>query len=751
MSSQTIKLRSDVLITGQNAGDQEICILKDPVTERFFRFKEVEGFILRQLDGVATNDEIIRGVQQRFNFDLSKENLEQFLERIRKIGLLDDNSSRPTSEKRFRNRIRGDIFYLRVKIFNPDRLLDRLNRMFGFAYTKAFLVFSICCFVAAVGINISHWPEITHSLGTMFRFHSLFAAWVVVLSVILIHELSHGLTCKRYGGNVPEIGFLLIYFMPAFYCNVSDAWLIREKSKRLLVSFAGAFSEITVWSLATIAWRVTEPNTFINFASLIIVVTSGFKQLFNMNPLIKLDGYYLLSDYLEIPNLRAKASTYLRNLYRSLWHPAASYLHTLTQREKKILFLYGTLAGVYTTWLLGYFILNFGGYLIARYQGWGFAAISIIVIRMNRNPLRKMFAPLSLPPWAHTTYARFKSQRKSVKIILVLSVLLLLGYFISMQLTVSGDFVILPVQNADVRTEVEGIIATIYHDEGDVVEKGMPIADLSGRDVRAELGKVKAQIEEKSAKLKLLEAGARPEELTLAKTVVEKADERLKYAKKDLEMDRTLMEKEIISAKQFAQSEGLVALREKELQEVRDQLKILLAGSRKEEIDATKAELGSLQAQERFLDEQMKSLTIVSPISGIVTTHKLREKIGQNVNKGDLIAKVYELKNVEAEIAIPEKEIADIRMGARVLLKAQAFPQENFEGVITSIAPTAAKQADRGDERSITVVTRLENSSMLLKPEMSGNAKIYCGEQRLISIVARRFVRFFRVEFWSWW
>src|ERR1051326_3727050 len=96
-------------------------------------------------------------------------------------------------------------------------------------------------------------------------------------------------------------------------------------------------------------------------------------------------------------------------------------------------------------------------------------------------------------------------------------------------------------------------------------------------------------------------------------------------------MDRVLKEKEIISAKQYAQSEGLVGLREKELQEAQDQLQILLAGSRREEIDATKAELGSLQAQERFLNGQLNLLTILSPISGTITTRKLHEKIGQRI------------------------------------------------------------------------------------------------------------------------
>ena len=751
MSSPLVKLRSDLLIRESSAGQEPELVIKDPRTGRFFRFKEVEGFILQRLDGATSSEEIVRSVRERFQSDLSTEHLEQFLQRIRRIGLLGGGSSAPGSKKGFWSRIQGDIFYLRMKIFDPDRLLDRLNRVLGFAYTRTFLAFSIFCFILAVGISITNWHDIMRELGTAFHSHSLFTAWIVVLSVIFIHEMSHGLTCKRYGGNVHEIGFLLIYFMPAFYCNVSDAWLIPEKSKRLLVTFAGAFSEITVWALAAIVWRVTEQYTFIHFASLIVVASSGFKQLFNMNPLIKLDGYYLLSDYLEIPNLRAKGSAYVKSLFTSLWNRGATFRSGLTQRERKILFVYGVCAATYTTWLLSYFLLNFGNYLIITYKGWGLAAISLIAIRMNRNPLRRMVSAFTPLRPSQTAAGRYTLRKKPLMMIAAVIVLLLLSYILSAQLTVSGNFVILPTQHADVRAGVEGIIATVYHDEGDKIEKGAPVASLSDRDVRAELEKVTSEIQEKEAKLKLLEAGTRSEELTLAKTVVAKADERLKYARKDLEMDRVLKEKEIISAKQYAQSEGLVGLREKELQEAQDQLQILLAGSRREEIDATKAELGSLQAQERFLNGQLNLLTILSPISGTITTRKLHEKIGQNVNKGDLIAEVHQLSSVEAEIAIPEKEIADVQTGQKVVLKARAFPEMGFEGVVSSIAPVATKNDEAGGERTILITTKLENSSFLLKPEMSGNAKIYCDQRRLIDIVGRRFVRFFRVEFWSWW
>ena len=99
---------------------------------------------------------------------------------------------------------------------------------------------------------------------------------------------------------------MLIYFSPALYVNVSDAWLFPEKSKRLWVGFAGPYFELFLWALATWVWRLTNTDTAINFVAFIVMLTSGVKTLFNLNPLIKLDGYYLFSDWLEIPNLKGK-------------------------------------------------------------------------------------------------------------------------------------------------------------------------------------------------------------------------------------------------------------------------------------------------------------------------------------------------------------------------------------------------------------------------------------------------------------
>jgi len=109
------------------------------------------------------------------------------------------------------------------------------------------------------------------------------------------------------------------------------------------------------------------------------------------------------------------------------------------------------------------------------------------------------------------------------------------------------------------------------------------------------------------------------------------------------------------------------------------------------------------------------------------------------------------LRTVPAEIAIPEAEIADVNVGQPVVLKARAYPHISFRGNVLSIAPIATRQDEWRAGRTVLVTTRLDNDALLLKPEMSGNAKIYCGERRLIDLVTRRIVRYLRVEFWSSW
>src|SRR6058998_1487613 len=324
------KLRSDLRVSPQGVAEGATFVVKDPATGRFFRLRQAEQFIAQQLDGSAPLDVIPQRFEQKFGAPLAPETLREFVEYLRRLGLLETEGPRAEPRADPRRTFRGNLLYLRLKAFDPDRLLDRLVKKLGFFFTPSFLVFSAALIFFAFAIAIVNSGEIGHALLHLYRFQILLVAWLTIFGVTTAHEFAHGLTCKRFGGEVHEMGVLLIYLHLAFYCNVSDAWLFPEKSKRLWVSFAGAYFEIFLWAIATVVWRLTDAATLINYLALVVMVTSGIKTLFNLNPLIKLDGYYLLSDLVEVPNLRQRSFSYLGARLGQLWRSATPGIEDAT-------------------------------------------------------------------------------------------------------------------------------------------------------------------------------------------------------------------------------------------------------------------------------------------------------------------------------------------------------------------------------------------------------------------------------------
>ena len=764
-SSAQPKLRSDLVIRQQKQGDASIFVFKDPVTGRFFRFREPEYFIARQLDGLSSLDLVRQRAQEKFGCDLPWETLEQFIATLRRVGLLENEvtqGDRTTSP----GRIGGALLYLRFKAFDPDRLLSCLVPKVRFCFTPTFLLVSALTILLAFGITVLNWDEIQRDLRDLWRFDALLLAWLTVLGVTVVHEFAHGLTCKYFGGEVHEMGFMLIYFQPAFYCNVSDAWLFPEKSKRLWVTFAGGYIEIFIWAVATLLWRVIEPQTWISFVAMVVMATSAIKTLFNLNPLIKLDGYYLLSDYLEIPNLRPKSIGYLRARLNQLLGSNTGDATLVSRRERRIYATYGLLAGSYSFWLLGYVALAFGNYLMERYKGMGFALYIGLLATAFQNPLKKTLRGFTTRLVSTTGKNRRLGRR--IAGLLLLGVLLLCLWCGRMELKVSGAFGTLPAHNADVRAEVEGIIEQVFVDEGDFVQKGERVARLSDRDYRAQVLQVHAQIQERQATLDTLSVSlarrARHEEaqqlrlaeLARARTNLAKLQEEIRYAESELERIKTLFAEGLVSRAVLEKTEEQVVVKQKEAEAAEAELRMISADDhvdlRRElaQAEAVHADIARLETQRRHLEGQLRFVDVLSPASGVVTTPRPKEIVGRLMKKGDLILEVHQMDTLTAEIVVPETEIADVREGQKVILKARALPERSFNGTVTEIASEATEEKT-APGRIVRVRTALDNRSGLLKPGMTGTAKIYCGQRPILDLMTRRMARFLRVEFWSWW
>src|SRR5205085_2864588 len=142
------------------------------------------------------------------------------------------------------------------------------------------------------------------------------------------------------------------------------AWLLGKR-QRLWVMAAGALVELVAWALATIAWRVTAPETWIHAVALAVLTVAGVGTLFNFNPLLKFDGYYILSDSVEIPNLRQRAFEYLFARYRGRETPP------VTARERRIFLAYGLLSMLYSVLVLGVFLTQAHRWVASHWGGFG--------------------------------------------------------------------------------------------------------------------------------------------------------------------------------------------------------------------------------------------------------------------------------------------------------------------------------------------------------------------------------------------
>ncbi len=787
MTFSAPRFRRDLTVSEVQTAGERVVVAKDPRSGKFFRLRETEAFISEQLDGETPLEVVRARTEERFGATLQPAELQAFVRKLERQGLLEIAGKRSRRRSRRKSRLRGSFLYLRYALFDPDPFLGRLLASSRWMFTPQFVVGSAMLIVLGAAIVIGDWELLGRDLAGLYRISTLPLLILAAFAIGTAHELAHGVTCKRFGGEVHEIGLMLIYLQPAMYCNVSDAWLFREKSKRLWVGLAGPCFELLLWALATLSWRATESDTWVHRLSLVVMAVTGVKTLINFNPLLKFDGYYLLSDYLEIPNLRAKSFRYLGARIESLFARPARRAEKLPRRERRTLLAYG-LAGTVgsfaaATWVL----VTAGELLVESHQPVVFLAATGLVGVSSRRRLRRMFGAESDPlaavdeggdasrPGADESQEpskrRQEPQRKKrplMKWAAWSAVAALLLFAVRLELRVSGPFTVVPEGPADVRATVEGIVEEVLVDEGDEVRAGDLVARLSGEALAAAGRGAEAEERETSARLRLLEAGATPEAIEVSRLGVTRAKERLAYATNRLRMYSTLVDQGLASRRELQDAEEQVAAGSNELAAARARLTEMSHGTRLEELEATRAQLDRLRTQLRFLEEEQRRLVVLSPVSGIVATpsRQLRAMQGKLVAKGGLIAKVYDLDNMTAAITIPEKEIADVSVGQAVVLRARAFPGTVFRGTVRSIAAVAGGGADDasfvsgdtaatgnyvGGARTLTVTTTIANPSHLLKPEMTGLAKVSCGQRSVFGLIARRLIRTFKVEFWSWW
>lgn len=242
---------------------------------------------------------------------MKPERINKFLEWLLRIGAVDGVGATAPAAASKGNWL-SSLFYLRVPLIQPDAVLKRLTKKMGWFFSWQSSVVGSLLVLLGGWILLAGWDEFIdcyHNLFTTSRSLFLFVAWV---GLKCLHEFAHAMTCKRYGGDVKQAGIALFALMPVAYVDVSSCWRFASRWSRIHVTLAGVVTEMTVAGCAMILWGNTESLLVKQMMADIILLVCVNSLLFNLNPLLKFDGYFLLSDISRIPNLYQVGQQYAR-------------------------------------------------------------------------------------------------------------------------------------------------------------------------------------------------------------------------------------------------------------------------------------------------------------------------------------------------------------------------------------------------------------------------------------------------------
>jgi putative peptide zinc metalloprotease protein len=691
-------LRRDLLINQQMFEGRSYYVVKDPISLQYFRMTAEDYFLATLFDGRRTFGQIRDFYAKQFphvHLDYTAEELnERVLRFANDLALLQFLSvqgarmkarweAARTAKKKKSGlyELANKVFFFRKSVIDPDVVFGKWAKPIWWMWTPATFWISMVLIVLAVIVFFRHVDRVEEAVANLFSLQNAVLMIVTTFAIKSIHELGHGLTCKHYGGEVHEVGVMLLVFQPYFFVNVSDSWTMPKRAHRIWVSFAGIYVELIFAALATFLWAIVQPGALRDFLFNVIFIASVSTVIFNANPLMRFDGYYIMMDLLEVPNLQAKSRALITHHVKRLLFGVKS-IDPMLQRmplPKKRLWLFYTYAIL--SWLYGYYII----YSL------------IVFMKPHLEPLglaglANWFSALALTSWVLLPFIGFYKSldfkredwhlggrlRRLGKVGGILLAAFIAFCFVPWPLTIERSGTVELANPGQLRPEVAGFIDEVFTKQGDPVKPGQPVIQLTNREILQVRTEAEARLKSMDAEVQRYLGLDKPSELKQAQNLRAAAEARFREAQRDVE-----------------------------------------------------------------------KLTLRAEGGGIMLTRGIERMQGRLVRSGELLCEVAPLDPLRIKIALSEKQVRYVEKGQRVVLKAHAFPGQQFRGVIADkpvmffgdkIPRGFSKRYggdvltytnDKGEEvpveRTFEAVVEVENPDGLLRPGMTVRGKIRSG------------------------
>jgi putative peptide zinc metalloprotease protein len=510
-------------------------VLQELSMERFFRFTPAAYGIIGLMNGERTVEQIWQAACEGTGDAPTQDEMIEILSQLYRADVLQcdvtpdaaELLSRHQEQKRKRWQMQMlSVFSWRFPLIDPERflrfMLPVVRPFFGWIGALIWLAVVI----PAAVLLASHWTDLSEGvLDRVLVPQNLLALWAIFPLIKVCHEFGHAFATKTYGGEVHDMGIMMLVIAPVPYVDASSASAFREKWRRVVVGAAGMIVELFIAAIALFVWINAEPGIVRGIAYNAILIASISTVLFNGNPLLRYDGYYILADLIEIPNLRTRSTAYLLYLCeRYLFGSKEAKLPPSTPSERVWFVSFGILSFVYRTFVV-VAILMFVAQQLFRLGA--ILAIAAAVVWLVFPPLKGLYFLMTSP--------RIRSVRPrafTVTAVIVGAVVFLIG-FVPVPYRTGAEGVVWMPDEAIVRAGTEGFVDKILVESGTHVAPGTVLVTMTNPPLKTRETIALGAIQELEAR-RVQYLFTDPVKANVARDELEHARERLSRVRSEL-------------------------------------------------------------------------------------------------------------------------------------------------------------------------------------------------------------------------
>ncbi|MBN1625655.1 MAG: peptidase M50 [Deltaproteobacteria bacterium] len=481
-------------------------VLQDHSTGQMHRFSEEAYHIIGLMDGRLTLDDIWEAACENLGDNMpTQEEVILLLYQLHRADLLqtdvppDISDLHQRHESFQRNRLMGQLrspLSVRIPILDPERFLSATSFLARPVFGWTGLILWLAVVTSALVLVTLHWPELTSNLtDRVLAMENIFLLWLCYPVVKILHEFGHAYAVKRWGGEVHEMGIMFLVFVPIPYMDATSATAFRKRYQRIIVGGAGIMVETFLAALAMWVWINVEPGVVRSLCFNVMIIAGVSTLLFNGNPLLRYDAYYMLSDWLEIPNLAIRANRYVGYLCRRYLLNIKEAQSPVSNRgEAPWMFFYGIASFLYRIFIT---------IRIALFVAGKFFVIGIVLMLWGliSTLLSPLYNLIRLLVTDHQL--RLKGRRVALISVVSIAMITVFSAVIPLPSFTTTEGVLWPPDNSQVTAGVDGFIKDVLASSNREVHRGDPLIICENPDIDSEMDVLEAEQRELEARYSL--------------------------------------------------------------------------------------------------------------------------------------------------------------------------------------------------------------------------------------------------------